>query len=208
MPKRFRQFIDSVVFAGLKPDAHREQVKRKRWLGLGWLQSLADRVLSRPAPSDPLYLSNRTFDQKMKLAVAIAIPCVVVVAGVVLLLTNYFDANAPGPAPEPSAAVLAAQLLPNLDKTIQIEVNKDVQVLDAHVVDDGGGKVVGTVKNNTGRLIHTAQIALNLTDMTGSHVGAVDVKVDNLAPNATAKFQVPTQAKNVSLVLVREVVTQ
>jgi hypothetical protein len=206
MLKRLRRFIDSIVFAGLKPDAPREQAKGRRWLGP--LRGLADRILSRPAPSDPLYLSNRTFDQKVKLALAIAVPCVIVAGGVLLLLSHIFQANEPGPGTEPSTAELAAKLLPNVDKTIKIEVNKDVQVLEAHVESEGGMKVAGTVKNNTDHLIHTTEIILNLTDKTGSHLGAVSAQVDNLAPNATVKFQLPIEQKDAAFALVREVQTQ
>jgi hypothetical protein len=206
MWKRFRGFVDSVVFAGLKPDAPREQSKRTRWLGP--LRGLVDRVLSRPAPSDPLYLSNRTFDQKVKLWLAIAVPCLILAGVTVLGLSHFFRAKLPGPAPEPSAAVLAAKLFPNVDKTIKIQVDRDVQVLDAHVESEDGMKVAGTVKNNTNRLIHTTTIILNVTDIMGSHLGAVSAQVDNLAPNATVKFQIPIEQKDAATALVREVSTQ
>ena len=206
MWKRFRGFVDSVVFAGLKPDAPREQSKRTRWLGP--LRGLVDRVLSRPAPSDPLYLSNRTIDQKVMLRLAIAVPCLILAGITVLGLSHFFRAKLPGPAPEPSAAVLAAKLLPNVDKTIKIEVNQDVQVLDAHVESEGGMKVAGTVKNFTGRLIQKTEIVLNLTDKSGSHLGAVSAQVNNLAPNALVKFQTPIEQKNAAFALVREVQTQ
>jgi len=206
MWKRFRGFVDSVVFAGLKPDAPREQSKRTRWLGP--LRGLVDRVLSRPAPSDPLYLSNRTFDQKVKLWLAIAVPCLILAGVTVLGLSHFFRTERPGPAPEPSAAVLAPKLFPNADKTIKIQVDRDVQVLDAHVEREGGVKVAGTVKNNTDHLIHTTEIILNVTDSTGSHLGAVSARVDNLAPRATAKFQVFIEQKDAAFALVREVQTQ
>ena len=206
MLKRFRRFIDSIVFAGLKPDAPREQSKSLRWLGP--LRGLGDRILSRPAPSDPLYLSNRTIDQKVKLRLAIAVPCLILAGITVLGLSHFFRAKLPGPAPEPSATVLAAKLLPNVDKTIKIEVNQDVQVLDAHVEREGGMKVAGTVKNFTDRQIHTASIILNLTDTTGSFLGAVSAQVDNLAPNATVKFEIPIEQKDAAFALVREVTTQ
>jgi hypothetical protein len=194
MLKRLRRFIESVVFAGLKPDAPREQAKRARWLDP--LRRLLERILLRPAPSDPLYLSNRTFDQKLKLRLAIAVPCLILAGGVLLGLSHFFQANGPGPAPEPSAAELAAKLLPNVDKTINIEVNQDAQVLDAHVEREGGMKVAGT------------EIILNLTDKTGSHLGAVSAQVDNLAPHATMKFQAPIEQKDAAFALVREVQTQ
>jgi hypothetical protein len=206
MLKRFRRLIDSIVFAGLKPDAPREQAKRMRWLGP--LRRLLERFLLRPAPSDPLYLSNRTFDQKVKLWLAIGVPCLILAGVTVLGLSHFFAANEPGPAPEPSAAELAAKLLPNVDKTITIEVNRDVQVLEAHIEREGGMKVTGTVKNNTDRLIHTTEIILNLADRTGSHLGAVSAQVDNLAPNATVKFQLPIEQKDAAFALVREVQTQ
>jgi hypothetical protein len=206
MVRRFRRFIDSVVFAGLKPDAPREQAKGTRWLGP--LRGLANRVLSRPAPSDPLYLSNRTFDQRVKLWLAIAVPCLILAGVTALGLSHFFQAKLPGPAPEPSAAVLAAKLLPNVDKTLKIEVNQDVQVLEAHVELEGGAKLTGTARNNTDHLIHTAKIVFNLTDQGGSQVGAVSAQVENLAPNATVRFQVPIEQTNAAFALVREVQTQ
>jgi len=206
MLKRFRRFIDSVVFAGLKPDAPREQAKHLPWLGS--LRGLPERVLFRPAPSDPLYLSNRTFDQKVKVALTIAVPCLIVVGVTALGLSHFFQAKGPGPAAEISGAELAKKLLPNMDTSIKIEVNKDVQVLDAHVEREGGMKVVGTVKNNTDRLIHTAEIVLNLTDTMGSQLGAVSARVDNLAPNATVNFQTPIEQTEAAFALVRDIQTQ
>jgi len=205
MLKRFRRFIDSVVFAGLKPGAPREQAKRLRWLGP--LRGLVERVLFRPAPSDPLYLSNRTFDQRVKVGLVIAVPCLIVVCVTALALSHFFQAKGPGPAGELSGAELARKLLPNMDTTIKIEVDK-VQVLDAHFEREGGMKLVGTVKNNTDRLVHTTEIVLTLTDETGSQLGAVTAQVDNLAANATASFQIPIQQTDAAFALVREVKTQ
>ena len=206
MLKRFRRFVDSVVFAGLKPDAPREQAKGRQWLGP--LRESVDRVLSRPAPSDPLYLSNRTFDQRVKLWLAIAVPCLILIGFTALGLSHFFHARLAEPAPEPSAAVLAAKLLPNVDKSLKIEVNQDAQVVDAHVDREGGLKVVGTVKNNTDRLIRTTEIVLNLADATGSQLGAVSARVDNLAPNATGSFRLPIEQADAAFALVREVRTQ
>jgi hypothetical protein len=89
-----------------------------------------------------------------------------------------------------------------------IEVNKDVQVLEAHVELEGGSKLTGTARNNTDHLIHTAEIVFNLTDQSGSQVGAVSAQVENLAPNATVRFQVPIEQTNAAFALVREVRTQ
>ena len=206
MLKRFRRFIDSIVFAGMKPGTPREPVKGLRWLGP--LRGPVDRILSGTAPSDPLYLSNRTFDQKVKLWLAIAAPCLILAGVTALGLSHFYHANGPGPAPEPPAAVVAAKLLPDLDKTLRIDAIEDVQVLEVHVEREGGMKVAGTVKNNTGRLIHTAEVFLNLTDEAGSHLGAVRAQVDNLAPHASVQFQLPIEQKDAVFALVREVTTQ
>jgi hypothetical protein len=131
------------------------------------------------------------------------------VVGVTALgLSHFFQAKGPGPAAEISGAELAKKLLPNMDTTLKIEVNKDVQLLDAHLEREGGMKLVGTVKNNTDRLIRTTEIVLNLTDATGSQLGAVSARVDNLAPNATGSFQIPIEQTDAAFTLVREVQTQ
>jgi hypothetical protein len=147
-------------------------------------------------------------DQRVKLWLAIAVPCLILAGVTALGLSHFFQAKLPGPAPEPSAAVLAAKLLPNVDKTLKIEVNQDVQVLEAHVELEGGAKLTGTARNNTDHLIHTAKIVFNLTDQGGSQVGAVSAQVENLAPNATVRFQVPIEQTNAAFALVREVQTQ
>src|ERR1019366_8134616 len=117
-------------------------------------------------------------------------------------LSHFFHAKGPGPAAEMSGAELAKKLLPNMETTVKVEVNKDVQVLDAHVEREGGMKVVGTVKNNTDRLIRTTQIVLNLTNGTGSQLGAVSARVDNLAPNAAGSFQIPIEQTDAAFALV------
>ena len=99
MLKQLRQSLNSIVFAGLKPDAPREQAARLRWLGP--LRGLLERVLQAPAPSDPLYLSNRTFDQKAKLGLAIAVPCLIVVGVTALGLSHFFHAKGPRQSRQP-----------------------------------------------------------------------------------------------------------
>jgi hypothetical protein len=194
------------VFAGMKPGTPREPVKGLRWLGP--LRGPVDRILSGTAPSDPLYLSNRTFEQKVMLWLAIAVPCLILAGVTVLGLSHYYHAKGPGPVPEPPAAAMAAKLLPDLDKTLRIDVIEDVQVLEVHVDRQGGMKVAGTVRNNTGRLIHTAEVFLNLSDETGSDLGAVRAQVDNLAPQTTVQFQLPIEQKDAVFALVRAVTTQ
>lgn len=55
MPGALRRWLDSIVYAGLKPDAPGKKPE------LGKLRTLWDRILLGETPSDPLYLSNRTW---------------------------------------------------------------------------------------------------------------------------------------------------
>lgn len=66
MASRLRSFIESVLFAGMKPAAQ----------------------------ADPLGVSNRTVGQKIKLGLWIGIPCVIV-AGVLVLLLPGRSSKAP-----------------------------------------------------------------------------------------------------------------
>ena len=88
--------IESVVFAGMKPGTPGgQQSERRRWLGP--LRRPVERWLSGgPAPSDPLYLSNRTPRQRLMAGLKIAVPLVVVAAVVVWSFRGrVFHADAP-----------------------------------------------------------------------------------------------------------------
>ncbi len=203
--RRLRQFLESIVFAGLKPDARAGVAGRFAWWGA--IRNRIDRFVSGAAPSDPLYLSNRTFAQKARSALIVVVPVLLVAGFMVLALSDVFT-PAPAPKAEPKPGEIAAKLLPNLENNITLVSNKDVEVVEARIEHGPSTKLVGTVKNNTPRVIHEANLVFDLTDMMGSQVGAVSTKVDNLAPGAVATFQLPIQQSNAQFVLVREVHTQ
>jgi hypothetical protein len=206
MVKRLRQFFESVVFAGLKPGAPRGQSKLMGWLGP--LRGPIERFLSGgPAPSDPFYLTNRTFGQKVKLGILIAAPCLIVAGFVGIALMHVFGKSTAGPAPEPTAAEVLAKILPNMAKDIKIDVNRDVEVVEVHVDHTGDIKLSGTLKNNTSRAV-AAEVVFDLTDAAGSQVGAVSGQVEGIAPNATANFQFPIKQQDAAFALVREVRTR
>ena len=59
--KQIREFLESIAFAGLKPGGQTAPKRQLPWLG-----PLRDRLLSGgPAPTDPLYLTNRTLGRKL-----------------------------------------------------------------------------------------------------------------------------------------------
>src|SRR5450759_5993708 len=112
--KRIREFLESIVFAGMKPGGQTAPKRQLTWLGP--LRGPVERLLSGgPAPSDPLYLTNRTQAQKLKFWSLIAIPCVVLALGVIVL-SRSLNPPAPKPVNPLTAAEIPANLLPNQAK--------------------------------------------------------------------------------------------
>jgi len=204
MFKRLRQLFESVVFAGLKPAGARSQPRQLRFLGP--LRGPVERFLAGGArPVDPLYLTNRSLGQKVARGALIALPVVLVIGGVVFVLAMRKPANLSPPA-EPTPAELARRILPNLTKDLKVSSNTDVQVVEAAVHQGSEPSLTGIVRNNTDRLIRSADLVFDLTDGTGSQVGGVGTTVHDLAPGSTQRFEFPIKQHNAVLAIVREAV--
>jgi hypothetical protein len=198
--KRIREFLESIVYAGMKPGGQTAPKRQLTWLGP--LRGPVDRLLSGgPAPSDPLYLTNRTPAQRLKFWGLIVIPGVVVLA-IGYQLSRSLHAPAPAPAKEPTAAEITAKLLPNIAKDIQLAPPTDVQVLEIRV---DGARLVGVVKNTTKNEIAVTELVIDLTNVAGSQVGAVNGIVDRIPPSGTKEFQFPILQRNAAFALVREI---
>jgi hypothetical protein len=209
MARSFRGIIESIVYAGMKPGAPAAQVQRHGRFAR--LRTLLDRwLVGSAAPSDPLYLTRRTIGQRIMRAAVIATPCLIVAGFIVLALNRYFVKTTPVPkmdmAPGEIAAI-AAKMLPNMDH-VKLDTNRDVDVLEVHVDHSKGLALTGTVMNNTSHRIETAEIIFDLTDATGSQLGGVSQRVENLAPQARQTFRLPIEQRDASFVLVREVRTR
>jgi len=174
---------------------------------LGWLGPLrgpVERLLSGgPAPTDPLYLSNRTPFQKMKFWALIAIPCLVL-AGAIAVTLSILDPPAPAPAKELTAAEITAKLLPNMDKDIKLAPASDVQVIEVRVVD--GSRLVGSVHNTATHPISSVELIVDLTTSSGSQLGAVNAFVENLPASGRKDFEIPIRQRDASFALVREII--
>jgi hypothetical protein len=199
MKKRIRDFFESVLFAGLKPGAQAAPRRELRWLGP--LRTPVERLLSGPAPSDPLYLTNRTAGQKFKSGSLIAIPCLVLAVGVGVTLSNLIDPPDPKPTKKPTSAEIAAKLLPNLDKDLKLKPPSDVQVLEISVV---GSRLIGVLKNTSEREIAAAEVIVDLTNAAGSQVGAVSVIVERVPALGRKSFQIPITQRDAAFGLVRD----
>ena len=180
MARGIRKAIDSIVFAGMKPGT--------------------------PAPS-ALYLSSRTLWQKIRIAILFGVPGLVVACVMVLALSNHFAKKPSLPPPPPTPGETVAKLLPNLDN-VRIDIDRDVEVTELRIDRSGATALMGTVQNNTTHQIHSAEIVFDLTDGSGSQLGGVSQKLDDVAPKARVNFRLPIEQKNARLVLIREIHTQ
>jgi hypothetical protein len=198
---RIRKFLESIVFAGMKPGGQTAPKRGLAWLGP--LRGPVERLLSGgPAPTDPLYLTNRTLGQKLLSWSLVGIPCLVLLAGIGITLSSLLDPPEPKPAKELTAAEITAKLLPNMDKDFKLAPASDLQVLEAKV---DGTRLVGKVKNTSTTEIAGAELVIDLTDVDGSQVGAVSALVEKIPPSGTRSFEVPIKQRYAAAAIVREV---
>ena len=201
MVNRFRSFPESVVYAGLKPGGPGPKAKR-----VPWLSERAEKLISGPAPSDPLYLSNRTIGQRIRLVLVIAVPLAVIATGLFLAVSFFKPASRP--ARELTPAEINAATLPNLSKDLKVNSNTDIEVLDVRCLHDHGDRIAGNVRNRTASTIPHAEVVFSLTDEFGSVLGAVPVEFTNLGPKAAANFEAPIRYSTAITALVREIHTR
>jgi hypothetical protein len=195
-----RKFLESIVFAGMKPGTQTAAKPQPKWLGP--LRGPIERLLAGgPAPTDPLYLTNRSLTQKLKSWSLLAVPCLILVAGVAYTLRTL---NPPEtkPVQEPTAAEISARL--QLPKDIKLAPASEVQVLEIRV---DGSQVVGAVRNNSARDIPVVKLIIDLTTASGSQVGAVDATLEKLPASGRRDFQIPIKQRDAVFALVREIAT-
>jgi hypothetical protein len=204
--KRLRAVFESIVFANLKPGTRPGPTQGTKWLGP--LRGPIDRFLSGGASHDPLYLTNRSLGRKIAAWSVVAVPCLLLIGVVALALSrNYFDPpDTPAPK-EMTPEEVSRKILPNIAKDIRIDTNRDVEVVEVHVEHGSQPKVVGSVRNNSATNIAVVDVVFNLTDTSGSQVGAVNAHIEQLAPKAVKTFQFPIRQQKAAFALVREVGT-
>jgi hypothetical protein len=198
--KRIREFLESIVFVGLKPGSQAAPKSELWWLGP--LRGPVERILSGSAPSDPLYLSNRTSSQKLKSWTLIGIPCLILALGIGVTLSDLLDPPDSKPIKEPSASEIAAKLLPHIEREFKATPESDVQVVEVKVE---GSRVVGVVRNSSPREIALAELVIDLTDSSGSQVGAVNAIIEKIPASGDKAFQIPIKQPNAAFSLVREI---
>ncbi|HUK15326.1 MAG TPA: FxLYD domain-containing protein [Bryobacteraceae bacterium] len=200
MAKSFRQIVESVVFAGMKPGMTPSQSRRARLLGP--LRRPLERFLNAAAPDDPFYLTNRSWGQRIKLWAVIALPVILVAAVIGFGVLGRIHKRDREPK-EMSAPQIAAKMLPDLNQPMDLNVNNQFEVIEARIERGEPRKLVGSVRNRTDRAIDRAELVFDLTDVRGSRLGAVSVTVQNVQPQQTVAFQLPLEQSTAAFALKR-----
>ena len=204
MASRLRNFLDSIVYAGMKPGKPRSESKRMRLLGP--LRAPAERWLSGGARQDPLYLSNRTLGQRVLGWVKIGVPLLVVVVAVIVAFGMHHRSDKPAEILSP--AEIAAKMLPELNRPIHVDTNTDIEVLEVFIDHAAGDKLLGKLRNATSHTIQTGEVDFVLTAVSGTQVGSVAIKVNKMAAGQTVPFSQPIAENGASSAQVREVRTR
>ncbi|HMD70172.1 MAG TPA: FxLYD domain-containing protein [Bryobacteraceae bacterium] len=204
--KTLRKLWESIVYAGMRPDSAPSAPRSGRRLGR--FRDKVERFLSGgPAPSDPLYLTNRSIFQRARVAILVLIPCLILL-GLLALGVSHRLRVREKPVHQPTPAEIAQATLPNLVKNIQITTDHDLEVAEARIQHGDPTMVVGTVKNNTAHAIDNARVVFTLTTEVGAKLGYVAVHIEHVDPKSTAPFSLGIEQENAAFALVREIVLQ
>jgi hypothetical protein len=147
-----------------------------------------------------LYLSNRTWKQKLRAGLVIGVPCLLL-AGMVALGLSHLYAPKTAPPKEPTPAEIVANLLPDIEKTVDTR-QKDVEILDVHPDVSASPRIVGTLRNNSTRTV-TVEFTIDLTNRNGSKVDAITQRVENTPAKSSVPFAFPIRERSAAIALVR-----
>jgi hypothetical protein len=161
--------------------------------------------ISGRAPNDPLYLTNRTWQQKLKIASLTAAPVLLLIALVMIGATDLFRfhkvdpyEHPPTEAPPPAAP---QKRLPD-----PILAPADLEVVNIRIARNPHATVVtGVVRNNTNQKVDSAEVSYYLADTEGSLVGTDTTDVANLEPHGSVTFRMPLKIAKAEYVIVRDV---
>jgi hypothetical protein len=182
-----------------------------RWrMRLDRLRTRVELLVSGRAPSDPLYLTNRTWGAKLKIALLIAVPVLLLVALAVIGAANRVQVGAGDPygqppseaAPVADAAAPSATGKPSPDPVLG---STDLEVLNIRIARDAHSPVVtGIVRNKTDRKVDKAEVSYFLVDREGSLVGTDSVIVASVQPHGSVAFRNPLKLARAEYVFVRD----
>ncbi|MGC9945150.1 MAG: FxLYD domain-containing protein [Bryobacteraceae bacterium] len=169
------------------------------------LRARIELFLSGRAPDDPLYLTNRTWQQKAKIAAMIAAPVLLLVALVTAGATDLFRFHKVDPYEHPPTEA-TAPAAPQKRLPDPILAPAELEVVNIRIARDSRATVVtGIVRNNTDQKVDSAEVSYYLADIEGSLLGTDTTDVANVAPHGSVTFRMPLKIAKAEYVIVREV---
>ncbi len=170
-----------------------------------WLAGVRQRFdafLAGKPPSDPLYLSNRTWKQKLKLAALIGIPVLVMSLVIVAASTDLFHLRHENPYDHTLQAEPVATA-PELAAEPQVQ---GMEVSNLRIARDVKPPIItGEFRNNTDHPIHSAEITYFIADNNGSVLATESTEVLEVGPHRVVTFRAPLKLSQAGYVLVRDV---
>ena len=167
-----------------------------------------DNFLSGPTPSDPLYLSNRTWQQKLRLGALIGAPVLVVLLVMVISATDLLHWRRSNPyehaAAEQNSETPAGRTQPA--PPVRDPAAQALEVSNLRIVRGVEPPVVtGEFRNNTGRSVHSAEITYLLADNNGSVLATESTQVQEVGPHRMVTFRAPLKLSQADYVVMRDV---
>jgi len=200
--KRLRDFLQSIIYAGMKQ--HEPENRSADPAVSDRLLRPFERFLNGPGSADPLYVTNRTVGQRIRVGVLIAIPPLLVLGIGGAVIVHFNRSVRPKQPRQMSNAEIAAKMLPNLND-VSVYSNKDIDVMDVNVRQSEGGSISGTLRNNSDRPLDGIEVIFDLTNAMGSRRGAVSCKVAHIDAKGRARFETAIAQKDAAFAIVREI---
>ncbi|MCL5743350.1 MAG: FxLYD domain-containing protein [Acidobacteria bacterium] len=223
MRNAIRRFFESLIYAGLKPDAPAHQAPGRMSSLRARLEQLVFRGLTPETPGQNAASAGgqsafrarlerlifrglkpdagpmQPMSRKKKIVIAVAgVAGCALVYGLVVALMNRR-------APSDEVTLADPAPLNFLPPDLKIEKNKDLEVVEIEFQRKTlPHQITGTLKNRTNKRFSAAEISFNLTDDSGSHIGAVSTTIQNVEPMVSLRFQIPVTQQNATVAIVRD----
>ncbi len=163
-----------------------------------------DRLISGKAPADPLYITNRSWQQKAKNAALAGAPVLLLIIVVAMGSTDLFRFRKVNPYEHTlreAAARPSSERLPEL-----VLRPADLEVVNIRIAKDSGSpSVTGIFRNNTNQKVDSAEVTYYLADTDGSLLATETANVANVQPHGSVAFHAPLKTANAEFVIVGDV---
>lgn len=162
-------------------------------------------LISGRPPDDPLYLTNRSWQQKAKIASMIGAPILLLIVLVAIGATDVFRFHAVDPYEHPPTEI-PQPIIPQKRLPDPVLAPADLEVVNIRIARDAHPPAVtGLVRNNTNQKVDSAEVSYYLADTEGSLLGTDTTEVSNVAPHGSVNFRMPLKIAKAEYVIVRDV---